>query len=324
MRTTLVTPMNEPIDSRQLQIFHRLAAEGSLKKAAESLFLTTSAISHSISNLEDSLGVKLFHRSGRGLVLTNRGEMLYQRGGGVLAQLCALRQQVAEESLSDPVTVRVAGAHSYVSYLLPEVAREFGGCFRRGSLSIRAAEREESLRRLREREADVAIVVDPPEDDAEIQSTGLFADEMCVVVSRRSALAEMDRIPWRALADRNLIVARLHSHTSRMLVEDAQRRGLRFRELTEAGSTTAVLELLKLGEGFALLPAWLIERAGNPAVVTRPIEGFRFVRNWAYVESRSTAGGLAHRTFRRLCQSAGDLVACGTVREVPAAVAAGV
>ena len=311
--------MNEPIDSRQLQIFLCLAAEGSLKNAAETLFLTTSAISHSISNLEESLGVKLFHRSGRGLVLTSRGKMLYQRGGGVLAQLCTLRQQMAEESLSDPVTVRVAGAHSFVSYLLPEVAREFGGCFRRGSLSIRAVEREESLRRLRDREADVAIVVEPPEDDAEIQSTPLFSDEMRLVVGRRSALAEMDRVPWRTLANRNLIVARLHSHTSRMLVEDAQRRGLRFREVTEAGSTTAVLELLKLGDGFGLLPAWLVQRADNPAVVMREIEGYRFVRTWACVESRATAGDLAYRTFRRLCQSAGELIEHNTATEAKAA-----
>jgi len=312
--------MNEPIDSRQLQIFLCLAAEGSLKNAADALFLTTSAISHSISNLEESLGVKLFHRSGRGLVLTSRGKMLYQRGGGVLAQLCTLRQQMAEESLGDPVTVRVAGAHSFVSYLLPEVAREFGGCFRRGSLSIRAAEREESLRRLRDREADMAIVVEPPEDDAEIQSTSLFSDEMRLVVGCRSALAEMDRVPWRSLANRNLIVARLHSHTSRMLVEDAQRRGLRFREVTEAGSSTAVLELLKLGDGFGLLPAWLVQRAGNPAVVMREIEGYRFVRTWACVESRSTAGDLAHRTFRRLCQSVGDLIEHNTATEAKTSV----
>jgi DNA-binding transcriptional LysR family regulator len=71
--------VNDPIDSRQLQIFLCLAGKGNLKSAAAELFLTSSAISHSISNLEASLGVSLFYRSGKGLVLTPKAEFLYRK-----------------------------------------------------------------------------------------------------------------------------------------------------------------------------------------------------------------------------------------------------
>ncbi len=300
--------MNDPIDSRQLQIFLRLASEGSLKKAAEGLFLTTSAISHSISNLESDLGVKLFHRSGRGLVLTPRGEFLAKQGGAVLAQLSSLRRQLADESLSDRTTLRIAVGNSFLNYLLPDVAREFAECFRRVSLHVRAADREEAVALVRSHEVDGAILVDPPADDSECVSARLFEDHFVLAVGRRHAFAEYERVPVRKLSEHSLVVAQGNSHTAQRLQEAMARRGVRFRETMEVGSMMAVLGMVRLGGVVALVPSWIAERMDDSLIELRAIEGFEFSRIWGYTCTRSHVDSLCNRSFRRLCVAQAEII----------------
>ena len=64
------------LDWDKLRVFHAVAQAGSFTHAAEMLNLSQSAVSRQISALEDSLGVSLFHRHARGLILTEQGDLL--------------------------------------------------------------------------------------------------------------------------------------------------------------------------------------------------------------------------------------------------------
>ena len=65
------------MDWDKLRIFHAVADAGSLTHAGDSLRLSQSAVSRQIRGLEDQLGVPLFHRHARGLILTEQGELLF-------------------------------------------------------------------------------------------------------------------------------------------------------------------------------------------------------------------------------------------------------
>ena len=65
------------MDWDRVKIFHTVAEAGSFTHASELLNLSQSAISRQISALEESLGVPLFHRHARGLLLTEQGELLF-------------------------------------------------------------------------------------------------------------------------------------------------------------------------------------------------------------------------------------------------------
>lgn len=62
----------------QLKTFLQVADAGSFNKAAEQLYITSSAVIKQINLLEDSLELKLFERTHRGLILTEAGKSLYQ------------------------------------------------------------------------------------------------------------------------------------------------------------------------------------------------------------------------------------------------------
>lgn len=70
--------MSRPLPSlNALRAFVAVAKHGNLKDAANELFVTASALSHQIKNLEDILATRLFHRSKAGLSLTEKGELIY-------------------------------------------------------------------------------------------------------------------------------------------------------------------------------------------------------------------------------------------------------
>ena len=59
------------------RIFYAVANTGNISKAAKELYISQPAISKSVQKLEENIGVKLFERSSRGVVLTSEGELLY-------------------------------------------------------------------------------------------------------------------------------------------------------------------------------------------------------------------------------------------------------
>ena len=87
------------MDWDKLRIFHAAAEAGSFTHAGESLRMSQSAVSRQVSALEKDLGVALFHRHARGLVLTEQGDMLYRTASDVMNKL-----QTAETLLADTTT----------------------------------------------------------------------------------------------------------------------------------------------------------------------------------------------------------------------------
>ena len=84
------------MDWDKLRIFKAVAEKASFTHAEDDLSLSQSAISRHISSLEKSLGLTLFHRHARGLVLTEQGEILYETTRDVFKRL-----EEVQESLSD-------------------------------------------------------------------------------------------------------------------------------------------------------------------------------------------------------------------------------
>lgn len=97
-----------PLDWDKLRIFHAAAEAGSFTHAADSLHLSQSAISRQVSALEHDVGVPLFQRHARGLVLTEQGELLYRTAHDVFVQLETVKSQLSETTDKPQGTLRVS------------------------------------------------------------------------------------------------------------------------------------------------------------------------------------------------------------------------
>lgn len=154
------------LDWDKLRIFHTAAESGSFTHAAEKLGMSQSAVSRQISALEDDLGLKLFIRHARGLVLTEVGEQLFRTAHRMHWELQQVETQMSEsqDTPTGPlvVTTTVGIGSTWLSSRLDEFLKLYPLI----QLEIRLNDSELDLAM---READVAIRLHRPNQSEMIQ-----------------------------------------------------------------------------------------------------------------------------------------------------------
>ncbi len=96
-------PLLPPL--RAIQTFEAVARLGSVKAAAAELGVTASAVSHQLRGLEEALGVRLLHRAGRGIAVSDAGYTYLQRLGRVFDRIAEASRHVSAGGASDVLTV---------------------------------------------------------------------------------------------------------------------------------------------------------------------------------------------------------------------------
>jgi DNA-binding transcriptional LysR family regulator len=87
-----------PLDWDKLRVFHAAAEAGSFTHAGETLHMSQSAVSRQVSALEHEVGITLFNRHARGLVLTEQGELLFRTVNEVFIKLENVRAKLTEST----------------------------------------------------------------------------------------------------------------------------------------------------------------------------------------------------------------------------------
>jgi DNA-binding transcriptional LysR family regulator len=183
------------LDWDKLRIFHTAAESGSFTHAAERLNMSQSAVSRQISSLEDSLGLKLFIRHARGLVLTEVGEQLFRTAHRMHFELQNVEAQMSESQEIPAGPLLVTTTVGFGSTWLASRIAEFVLLYPTIQLEIKLNDAELDLAM---READIAIRLHRPNQSEMIQRK-LFTVHFHVYASKsylkdHSAPATIDEL----------------------------------------------------------------------------------------------------------------------------------
>ncbi len=154
------------LDWDKLRVFHAAAEAGSFTHAAETLKLSQSAISRQVSALEHDVGVPLFNRHARGLVLTEQGEMLFRTAHDVLMKLETIKSRLAEAKDKPSGVLRVTTTVGLGAGWLTERVPEFLELYPDIHLQLILANEELDLTM---RQADCALRLRQPQQPDLIQ-----------------------------------------------------------------------------------------------------------------------------------------------------------
>ncbi|MDH6234326.1 DNA-binding transcriptional LysR family regulator [Mesorhizobium soli] len=154
------------LDWDKLRVFHAAAEAGSFTHAAETLRLSQSAISRQVSALEHDVGVPLFHRHARGLVLTEQGEMLFRTAHDVLMKLESIKTRLSETKDRPSGVLRVTTTVGLGAGWLTERVQEFLELYPEINLQLILANEELDLTM---RQADCALRLRQPQQPDLIQ-----------------------------------------------------------------------------------------------------------------------------------------------------------
>lgn len=173
--------MDRRIRIRHLQALTEIVRQGSMKRAAERLFLTQPAISRTLSELEDILGAELLIRGRAGISLTPQGEFFH---GFALNSLSALEQGVAglKNSQQAEKELRVGALPSVAARLMPEAVAHLAEFAPDIRLTIADGSHEHLTRLLKAGDLDVVIGrLGAPEMMQGLSFTQLYLEEVAIV-----------------------------------------------------------------------------------------------------------------------------------------------
>lgn len=146
------------MDFRQLYYFKEIVKQGSISKAAEVLHIAQPPLSQLLKKLETDLGTTLIHRYRQKWELTATGEILYQYANQMLMQIQDVKQQIQEIEQGIGGTVSI-GVSSTCSNMLIDYVSTFRTQYPNVEIKIVTGNSEELLKRLEQREIDVALLL---------------------------------------------------------------------------------------------------------------------------------------------------------------------
>ncbi|KND21478.1 LysR family transcriptional regulator [Pannonibacter phragmitetus] len=187
---------------RHIQCFLEVARRRSLVKAADALAITQPAVSKTLKELEDILGVRLFERSRKGVELTQFGDVLLHYAGASLAALKQGLDSVAQARMSGDSFLNVGVLPSVAARIFPEAVQRFEAEAIGTVLTMEAGPNRFLLGRLRVGELDLVVGrLADPEQMQGLSFTHLYSESVSLVVRRGHPLLDEPLADLARIAD---------------------------------------------------------------------------------------------------------------------------
>ncbi len=289
--------MKSPIDSRQLHAFFTLARTGSFTQSARELFLTQSAVSHSIKALETDMGCRLFDRVGKTVMLTQAGEQLLPHAERVLREMESARQGIHGLRQWGFGRLRVGAPAPLGDALLPGVLAEVRRREAKTLIRVEAVDDVHATELLERRSVDVVLGPTGKPDERFIAEP-LFHEEYGFVVPAGHAWARMGTAPLEAIGPEPVIVPGLNTAAYRYIDEFFRADMVSLNVQCEAATPVQALALVRAGLGVALVPSWAAPRSGGEEGLVAVQLGRRRLRvPWVVTHWRGRRLSLAEALF---------------------------
>jgi len=294
--------MNGPIDSRQLRAFSALARTGSFTLAAKELFLSQSAVSHSMKALEEDIGCRLLDRVGKKVFLTQAGEHLLLHSEKILREMKAARESLQHLGKWGKGRLRLGASTTACQYIVPNALTEFKRKYPDCPIAIEPGDTSTMIEALLANRVDLAISLKPAADEG-LEFRPLFTDELHFLVSEQHPWAKAMHAPREEAAKQNFILYKRSSYTARLIDDYFREERIVLNTCIELGSMEAIKALVKLNLGVSIVAPWIArEEIANGSVVALSMGRRKLKREWGIVLLKDRRLGLQEETFISLAQ----------------------
>lgn len=238
------------------RVFYTVAKSGSLTKAAEELYISQPAVSRSIKQLELQLGVNLFTRTHRGMVLSAQGgKMIFAEVERALNLLEQAENRIAEVKNSATGTIRIGASDTIFEYFLADKIVEFHERFPAVKIELTADFTPETIAKLKADKCDVAFVNLPITADSEVKLHGnCMRLNDIFITSDKYAQQSSGVLPLSKLREYPLIFMAENTVARRSLENFLSSVGVSLAPAIEVGSWDLMKRLVAKGMGIGVIP----------------------------------------------------------------------
>ena len=256
-----------------LRYFLMVARSGGFTQAARLLNVTQPTVSNGIAELERRLGVKLFHRSSRRVVLSMEGRTLMTYALQVEDLLEEVEGHLSRRAVRPGEGFQFGAIDAAVIYLLPEILKAYMGEFPELELSIQVAPSRYLVEDLLLSRSEFALI-SQPFHHPRIETVAVFQDDMPLVAGTEHPFARRTTVALEEVAQEALILFHADSISRKIVDERFAEAGLTPRVVMEMRSPEAMCKLVEAGLGISFLPrATVAESLDRGALLVVEVKG---------------------------------------------------
>jgi len=246
------------MDNQNLKAFIAVASTGSFSGAADHLYLTQSAISKRIAQLEELIGKRLFDRIARKVSLTEAGRELLPRAKRILKEYENAMQAINDLSGEASGTLRLAISHHLGLHRLPPILKEFSQRYPNVTLDIEFMDSEKAYEQVLQGQSEVGVITLALDSHHNINSHIIWNDPLRFICAQDHPLAGLSQPSLQDLAAYPIILPGLNTYTGRIIQALFQQEGIPLRTPMTTNYLETISTMVEIGLGWSVLPKTLV------------------------------------------------------------------
>lgn len=268
------------MEIRHLRLIKEVADKGSLTKAMDTLFLSQSALSHQLKELENHLGTQLFHRINKKLVLTGAGKIVLESAEKILKDIEKTELSVKKYITGDSGSIRLTTQCYTCYHWLPSLMIDFNKEFPKIEIEIFPDDEDDTEKQLLNGKIDIAIVSEIRHYPT-LKYHELFEDEMVALVPSDHKLVGKKYLKAKDFVDETLIIHSYPLDSVEVVKSVLMPAELKPKKVIQVQVTEAVIEMVKAGMGIKVMAKWMVEPyLKDKRLTSIPVTSKGLFRTW--------------------------------------------
>jgi len=273
------------LEIKHLRMIRAIAETGNVTKSADRLFLSQSALSQQLKDIEAKLNVDLFFRTRRKMILTTAGRKLLQTAEHVIEALEDAELEIAKRAAGERGELKVGTQCIFCYKWLPRVMKLFQEKF--PNIEFEIGNSEDLAQELETRKFDLIITGASLPDDNHA-CFPLFKDQLVCILPENHPFSAQPCIQWQDFSRMNLI-SHAEKGRNKIFQTFLKPRGIEPKRFMTVGQPHAIIEMVSSGFGVGVFPGWAVKGLlAENGIIARPITRNGLPITWNAASLRNT------------------------------------
>ncbi|HEX7867648.1 MAG TPA: LysR family transcriptional regulator [Variovorax sp.] len=281
---------------RQLRAFLAVYQLKKLSAAAQRLFVTQSAVSMLIRQLEEGLDTRLFDRTTRSLKATAAAEQMMVTVERILRDVDSLSNDFRELAALERGRVTLAITPTLAAFLLPDAIRAFNEQHPGVRVLVNDCAPDQFISRILGEHVDFGIGT-PERPGPEVEVQRLMRDHLAVVCRDDHPLAKARVVRWSDLGGHPVITVRPGYGVRPLIDGTAAEAGVALDVVNEVSFLSTAIWMTAAGMGASIMPSAFARAEADPSLVIKVLSSPRVSRDISIVTKRGHSLSAAARAF---------------------------
>jgi len=246
------------MDLHQLSLFLAVAETGSISAAARLRNISQPVLSLHVRSLEEYFEVPLLDRIGRGVQLTEAGQLLVQKIRAVLGSVQEMKDGMVEWKSLSRGFLKIGGSTTPGVYLLPKILGQFKVQFPGIELDLLIGNTAQVEQWVMENTLSLGVI-GKKTTVIDLDAVPFVKDELVVIAPRNHLLVKRKSIRTKDLPDYPFIIREEGSNTRQTYEDVLKKKGIKLNIALELGSTEAIKQAVSAGLGISIVSPLCIQ-----------------------------------------------------------------